>query len=143
MEKIKIFVYDFLCLGFPDSITFLKDQTFCFPAFTGKGYALFYTGNVYMVRNEYFHAGAWGELWEVDPSVFDRINKKMDNARFDRVEIDVYQDEALTNPIKVQSWIMDKSKIEARGIKSFPIRCLRDMSPALSGKPYEPKKTCC
>ena len=143
MEKIKIFVFDTLCLGFPDSITYLKDQTFCFPAFTGKGYALFYTGNVYMMKNEYFHQGAWGEIWEVSPSVFDRINKKMDNARFTRAEITVYENEQMENPSQVHTWLMAKSLIEAKGVKSFPIRCLRDMSPALSGKPYQQKKDCC
>lgn len=141
MEKIKIFVYDTLCLGFPDSITYLKNQTFLFPAFTGKGYALFFTGNVYLVRDEYFHGG-YGELFEVTPLVLNEISKRMvDKMNFTQEEINVYQD-GNPEPIKAITWIMDRAKLQQRRLKCIHIKCFRDMSPCLSKQPY-PGKSCC
>lgn len=142
MEKIKIFVYDTLCLGFPDSITYLKDQEFNFPAHTGPGFALFFTGNVYLIKEPYFHQGAFGEIWTVSVEVLNKIHKRMEGMKFDRAEINVFQTDS-KDPIKVQTWTMNKEKLAARRLKHYLIRCYRDMSPALSGKAYSPPKTCC
>lgn len=138
MDKIKIFVFDTLCLGFADCTTYLKDQTFGFPADLPDGYALFYTGNVYLIKEPYFHGGS-GELWEVSQSVFDRINKRMSKMGFDIHPITVKQD---GEKVEATTWIYDRAKLTKRGMKSIRINCLRDMSPSLSGKPY-PTKTCC
>lgn len=138
MDKIKIFVFDTLCLGFADCTTYLNGQTFAFPAELPDGYALFYTGNVYLIKEPYFHGG-FGELWEVSQSVFDRINKRMSKMGFDIHTIKVIQDGA---EVEATTWVYDRAKLTKRGMRSIKIRSLREMSPSLSGIPYPPK-TCC
>lgn len=140
MDKKKIFVYDTMCLGFPDSITYLKGETFLFTAKTSPHYLMFYTGNVYLIKAGHHGHECHGEMFEVSQSTFDRINKKFSKMKYSLEEIIVFDSEGKEH--QVFTWLYTRKQLEARGLKATLIKCFRDMSPALSGNPSLPK-TCC
>lgn len=140
MENKKIFVYDTLCLGFPDSITYLKDQKFLFGAKTNKNYMMFYSGNVYLVKAPYGHE-CFGELFEVHPLVFEKINKRFSKMGFTLNQIIVYETDT-GKEHQVDTWLYTIEDLRRKNFKVITLRCFRDMSPSLSGNVGLPK-TCC
>jgi len=140
MNTYKIFVYDTLCLGFPDSITYLKDQTFHFTAKTTKNYMMFYSGNVYLVKNNYGRE-CFGEIFEVSETVLNRIRIKKSKKEYYEETI-IVTDTVNNEKHKVITWLYDINKLRKKNFKCISINCFRDMSPALSGKKGL-EKTCC
>jgi len=139
MEKYKIFVYDNLCLGFPDSITYLKDQTYHSQARLGLGYALYYSGNLYLVRAQGMK-GCRGEIFEVSEKVLIELNKKYGARKYSREEV-IVTDE-LGAEHKVWTYLFDINELKKKNFRTVLIDSYRDMSPALKDRQHPPKVCC-
>lgn len=74
--KIKIFVFDGLCLGLKDCHRYLNGQIYRFP-WKAPGYGLFKgSRGICLIKGDCW-GGAWGEIWEVTPGAFERISTRM------------------------------------------------------------------
>lgn len=142
-EKYLIFAYDTLILGMPDCVSFLKNQTFRFPARLCGPYALLYGGNCYLVEASWAK-GCWGELWEIDELTLMKLDKKYGHpTKFSRKIVEVCQDDA---KFEAFAYVYPFSMLCERNLKTKQIDCYRNMFSekirAMAPVPEE-KPRCC
>lgn len=78
MEKVKIFVWDDLCLGLGEAHLYFQHQVYCFPMATGPGFGLFLgkKRQTWLVADAAWD-GAEGDLWEVSKPCYERVGIRM------------------------------------------------------------------
>ncbi len=146
MVKHKIFVYDNLCIGFADSMEYMKNQIHVgFATLTGD-FRLWYTGRVFLTEM-IGSKGCKGEVYEIDEHTLNRLDTKYlsgkdkKNTKFTRKKVKVTVS-ATNEVIECECYIYDLAELRKRGVKASTIYDYRLMSTSLGDGKHQPKLCC-